>query len=170
MGGKIFETPVKGSVAPKTGEPHFGPTRVLKGIFMLRRAIIHHRDGNPLNNLDSNYQVVCTKCHRATWVKRSNAGEGEPYYVQISFSRFERQRILEKAHYRCEICGEQVVDKITCHWCGKAVTPPPPSKPQTYGPRGCIRWPGDQLMCLECYKKSPKMGQVVLYDGGDANA
>lgn len=37
---------------------------------------IHHKDGNPYNNIEENLQVLCPNCHSLTATYRKNSGNG----------------------------------------------------------------------------------------------
>jgi hypothetical protein len=37
--------------------------RHLKQGHAVAAVLVHHRDGNELNNLDSNHESLCTECH-----------------------------------------------------------------------------------------------------------
>ena len=63
---------------------------------------IHHKDGNPLNNDDSNLSVLCPKCHQAE--HRNNKKPRGDVYIIAVFKPKKRKQLLQRSNYRCAKC------------------------------------------------------------------
>lgn len=74
---------------------------------MVKRAHVHHRDGDPTNNPSdgSNWEVLCPRCHRQIpGIERD--GSGISIYATIA--PWKRTEIIESRNSRCERCGIEV--------------------------------------------------------------
>lgn len=110
----------------------------------MKRAHIHHKDGNPTNNPSdgSNWQVLCPGCHNK--IPRSDH-QGDGVYIHVIFTPWKRDEILKMKGNRCRECGEIVSSKIyptirrvvTCNWCDRII---PRKKDQ-------IEWRDGRIMC-----------------------
>lgn len=114
-----------------------------------KRAHIHHRDGDPLNNELENIMVLCSSCH-AKEHRKGKRHHVDGVYISVSFSPKKRQEILSLANYQCGICGCKVeasapvrrVQERVCSWCGYVV---PKSE--------IIEWQDGRRMCVRCFNK-----------------
>jgi len=114
----------------------------------LRKAHIHHKDGNPLNNDPRNWQVLCSKCHATTFsrAKKNPAG----FYINIIFQHWLREEILQTAHHRCQLCGAAVgiIKHKQCDWCGHMTNA-----------ATRVEWQNEKIMCKECFDAWIKQGK-----------
>lgn len=113
----------------------------------IRKVHIHHRDGNPLNNNPSNWQVLCSKCHSQTFSREKKNEHG--FQIVVIFKPWLRERILKAAHYRCQQCGTQVGDikHKRCNWCGRITTK-----------ANRVEWKDGRTMCKECFDDWTEQG------------
>lgn len=119
----------------------------------IRRACIHHKDGNPLNNVPGNWQVLCPKCHSKTR-KHTNKRNGPGFSIYVLFKPRLRKKILKAAGYRCQICGALVGDKKhkRCDWCGQVTTN-----------ASRIKWKDGRTMCRECLDDWTEQGRPAEF-------
>lgn len=113
----------------------------------IRKAHIHHKDGNPLNNNPKNWEVLCAQCHRRTFSceKKNHTG----FTIRIFFQPWLREEILKTAHYQCKACGRKVQNsKFTrCDWCHQVTKE---------GYR--VKWENGKIMCQTCLDEWHKLG------------
>jgi len=107
----------------------------------IKKAHIHHKDGNPLHNTWNNFEVLCTKCHGK---REKGSRKGKNYYIVVIFKPAFRQDILERAGYRCAECGAFVgdIEHLRCGRCGRVTR----KKDARY-------WQNGQVWCKECFDK-----------------
>ena len=120
----------------------------------MRKAHIHHRDGNPTNNPPdgSNWMVLCPGCHNKTHGSgRRTNHQGSGVYVTVMFAPWKRNEILKMKGNCCELCGAKAYSNVysttrrakRCEWCGRII----PNR------RSQIQWRDGRIMCRECFEK-----------------
>jgi len=74
---------------------------------MVKRAHIHHRDGNPLNNPPdgSNWEVLCVRCHMGI---PTTSRDGSGINISVTFAPWKRAEIIESRNFHCERCCVEV--------------------------------------------------------------
>jgi len=116
----------------------------------VRKAIIHHKDGNSLNNDSGNWRVLCSKCHASHRKKTNEIG----FYIAVMFKPWLREKILQAAGHRCQVCSAQVGDKKhkRCNWCRRITTK-----------ANRVEWQDGRTMCRECFDDWTKKGRPAEF-------
>ena len=116
----------------------------------MKRAHIHHKDGNPLNNHPGNWEVLCSTCHRALHCEQRREARQRGYSIVVIFRQELRSKILSKASYRCARCGAMVDDigcntqnrPQPCQWCHRLVNK-----------KERVTWQDGRIMCKDCFEE-----------------
>jgi len=116
----------------------------------MKRARIHHKDGNPLNNDPGDWEVLCPACHRAFHRSQQLEARQKGFSIAVIFRPELRRTILGKADYQCARCGA-LVDDIGCNtqnrpqprqWCHRLVDK-----------KERVTWQDGRIMCKDCFEK-----------------
>lgn len=118
----------------------------------IRRAHIHHKDGNPLNNDPSNRELLCEECHQKNRRRKGKNHTG--IYIHVTFSPWLREEILKASGYRCQRCFALVGDRKyrRCSWCGGVATK-----------ANRVEWNDGRAMCRECLDDWTAQGRPTEY-------
>jgi 5-methylcytosine-specific restriction endonuclease McrA len=108
----------------------------------IKRAHIHHKDGNPLNNKIENLEVLCSWCHRH--VGTASQGNHANYRIEVIFKPDFREQILERGDYKCHMCGALVgsIKHLRCERCHRVV----PKKES-------VKWESGKIWCQNCFNE-----------------
>ena len=127
---------------------------------MFKRAHIHHKDGNPINNPPdgSNWEVLCFRCHSKAEARRYKDNDNKKgnnkdgIYLTTRFAPWKRAEIIRDRGYRCEKCGVDLSlvrtrtsgkPRPRCITCGLIID----------RKRDEIHWKDGKIMCVECFDK-----------------